>query len=202
MKELPIIQKARSYGARVALRSGDYETRYEDLLTRSAKVASTLLGGASDLNEMRVAFLAPAGEAYVSVQWGIWRAGGVVVPLCLSATLPELEYTLKDSQADVVFATTTYADKVKAPADKLGRRLVILEAIDQVEPVPLPEVQTSRRGMILYTSGTTSSPKGVVTTQTTSAQILMLVEAWKLPEVQTSRRGMILYTSGTTSSPK
>lgn len=180
MKELPIIQKVRSYGARVALRSGDYETRYEDLLTRSAEVASTLLGGASDLNEMRVAFLAPAGEAYVAVQWGIWRAGGVVVPLCLSATVPELEYTLKDSQAAVVFATTAYAEKVKALTDKLGRRLVIFEAIDQVEPVPLPEVQTSRRGMILYTSGTTSSPKGVVTTHDNiSAQILTLVEAWK-----------------------
>lgn len=180
MIELPIIQKAFSHDARIALRSADGETSYQDLLHRSALVAATLLDDQPDLTEMRVAFIAPAGDAYVSVQWGIWRAGGVVVPLCLSATEPELEYTLTDSEAELVVTTQAHADKVRGLCEKLDRRLVIWEEIAVDGPVTLPEIETSRRAMILYTSGTTGSPKGVVTTHDNiTAQIETLVDAWR-----------------------
>jgi malonyl-CoA/methylmalonyl-CoA synthetase len=44
----------------------------------------------------------------------------------------------------------------------------------------LPDIPSDRRAMILYTSGTTSRPKGVVTTHANiTAQIMSLVEAWE-----------------------
>ena len=44
----------------------------------------------------------------------------------------------------------------------------------------LPDIASERRAMILYTSGTTSRPKGVVTTHANiTAQITSLVEAWE-----------------------
>ena len=49
--------------------------------------------------------------------------------------------------------------------------------------VPLPEINDTRRAMILYTSGTTSRPKGVVTTHANiEAQITTLVRAWQWSE--------------------
>ncbi|MFP6765996.1 MAG: acyl-CoA synthetase, partial [Planctomycetaceae bacterium] len=45
---------------------------------------------------------------------------------------------------------------------------------------PLPEITSDRRAMILYTSGTTSQPKGVVTTHAAiEAQIQSLITAWE-----------------------
>jgi malonyl-CoA/methylmalonyl-CoA synthetase len=45
---------------------------------------------------------------------------------------------------------------------------------------PLPPLDRTRRAMILYTSGTTARPKGVVTTHANlQAQVETLVEAWE-----------------------
>lgn len=40
------------------------------------------LTAAGDLDERRIAFLAPNGYDYVVAQWATWAAGGVSVPLC------------------------------------------------------------------------------------------------------------------------
>ena len=62
-------------------------------------------------------------------------------------------------------------------------RIIRALPCDQVltcQPAELPDVTSERRAMILYTSGTTSRPKGVVTTHANiTAQIVSLVEAWE-----------------------
>ncbi|MCB9875837.1 MAG: AMP-binding protein [Planctomycetaceae bacterium] len=180
MSELPIIARARQHSEAVAIRAVVGDRRYSELLARSAAFASSLLRGDDDLNEGRVAYLVPAGFDYVLVQWGIWRAGGVAVPLSLSATGPELEYTLTDSQAQCVVVSKAYGDKVAAICKRLGLRLTIVDDFEPTDPQALPTIDTQRRAMILYTSGTTSKPKGVVTTHANiQAQIETLVEAWQ-----------------------
>lgn len=154
MTELPLISRARAHHSSVAFQTKAGSHTYQDLLDRSAALATALLAGAEDLQEARVALLVPAGFEYAAAQWGIWRAGGIKVPICLSATEGEWEYALKDSGAAIVVATA------------LAR--------------PLPDISPERRAMILYTSGTTSKPKGVVTTHANiQAQIESLVTAWE-----------------------
>ena len=75
---------------------------YNDLLDASARVATTLLAGRDDLHEERVAFLLTPGSSWVAVQWGIWRAGGIVVPLPLNSTKSELEYFIEDTGASTL----------------------------------------------------------------------------------------------------
>jgi malonyl-CoA/methylmalonyl-CoA synthetase len=179
MPDLPIIARARSHNSHPAFRSATSTHTYQHLLDGSAAIASALLGDAEDLNEARVALLVTPGVEYVAAQWGIWRAGGIKLPICLSATEPEWEYALTDSQVSLVLADAANAAKIATLCERLGVRLMVVEEV-RGDLKPLPEVDVNRRAMILYTSGTTSKPKGVVTTHANiQAQIESLVQAWE-----------------------
>lgn len=180
MKQLPIIERAVTHGAAIAVRSADQEFTYRDLLIRSEDAAACFLDSQDDLKEKCVAFLAPKLIDYLTVQWGIWRAGGIAVPLSHFATEKELEYTLGNSEAAFVVTTREFENQVAPLCDRLDLRVVIVEDINDSSQIQLPEIDPARRAMILYTSGTTSQPKGVVTThKTIQSQIESLVEAWQ-----------------------
>ena len=150
-----------------------------DLLDASSRVATALLAGRNDIQEQRVAFLVTPGFPWVAVQWGIWRAGGVAVPLPLNSTRPELEYFIDDTKSSTL-VFDALAETLLAPiATARGINALSCDQVLVGQSGELPQVTGERRAMILYTSGTTSRPKGVVTTHANiAAQIASLVEAW------------------------
>ena len=177
---IPLIARAASHAVRRALIAADGVWSYADLLDRSARVAGGLLAGAADLAEARVAFLVEPSCAHVAAQWAIWRAGGVAVPLCISHPAPELAYTIDDAAASIVVADPALAPRVQPLAAERGLRFHSTVELLEGTSGPLPAVAATRRGLILYTSGTTSKPKGVVTTHDMlGAQIASVVEAWE-----------------------
>lgn len=183
MSDLPFLTRAQSHGSRTAFRTPEGLHTYQQVIDRSAEIATELLGDAEDLREARVALLVTPGFDYSSSQWGIWRAGGVKLPICLSATEPEWEYALTDSQVETVVTDAENAGKIAPLCERLGLRLLNVNGVSGNASKALPDVAVSRRAMILYTSGTTSKPKGVVTTHANiQAQIESLVEAWEWSE--------------------
>ncbi len=176
----PIVARARSHPGRTAIIAAEGTFTYADLLEASARVAAALLDGRADLDEARVAFLAPPGWGYVAVQWGVWRAGGIAVPLAVSHPPAELEYVVRDADAEVVVAHPDFADVLGPIAERNGRRFLSTDDALSGEAAPLPGVAEDRGAMIVYTSGTTGKPKGVVTTHAgLRAQITALTEAWE-----------------------
>jgi malonyl-CoA/methylmalonyl-CoA synthetase len=177
--ELPLVTRAREHAERTAVVAPEGTFTYAELLDASARVAAVLLDGRDDLREARVAFLAPPGWAYVAVQWGVWRAGGVAVPLAVSHPPAELEYVIQDADAEIVVAHPQFAEALRPIAARNGRRFVETEDALAAEAGSLPPVDEARRAMIVYTSGTTGKPKGAVTTHAgLRAQVTALVEAW------------------------
>jgi malonyl-CoA/methylmalonyl-CoA synthetase len=187
--------RAQRHGGRTAVVDSQGSFTYNDLLDASSRVAAALLAGRDDLQhddlkEERVAFLLTPGFPWVAAQWGIWRAGGVAVPLPLNSTRPELEYFIDDTQASTLVFDASAAPLLVPIAAARGIRALSLShgqlrarpspELQDITPGITPNITNDRRALILYTSGTTSRPKGVVTTHANiSAQIMCLVEAWE-----------------------
>ena len=165
---------------RVAIVAAGRVFTYGDLDRASRRVAAALLGDTEDLDQARVAFLVQPGFDYVAVQRGIWRAGGVAVPLATSHPPPELEYVIRDAGAAFVVGEPTSGDLLAPLAEAAGARVMTTqERFGSAAERALPHLGATRRAMIVYTSGTTARPKGVVTTHANiGAQVASLVGAW------------------------
>ena len=184
----PIVARACARGTGVAIvdRTGAYT--YDQLDRASGHAAARLLEGRDDLNEARVAFLVTPGFDYVAVQWGIWRAGGIAVPLPMSHPPAELEYLLRDSEATIVIADAENASVIEPLASAAAAKFIasadLKVGTTTAHPThpthPAHPTHLARRAMVVYTSGTTGRPKGVVTTHANlTAQIEALIAAWE-----------------------
>lgn len=177
MYSLPLIENASKYQKRTAIIADEGVFTYEQLLKSSAEVASALLDEKQDLKEARVAFLTCPSFQYVAIQWGVWRAGGIAVPLSPLHPAPELEYFITNSGSSTIVAHKDFENTIYPIAKEHEIRFLTTDALHG--KTTLPNISPERRAMILYTSGTTSKPKGAVTThKNIQAQVESLLTAW------------------------
>jgi malonyl-CoA/methylmalonyl-CoA synthetase len=165
---------------KTAVIEGDRRFTYAELEQRVAALAGGLLAGGSDLAEARVAFLIPASIDYVTALHGVWRAGGIAIPLNVAASESEWEHCLTSASVTQVMTTQdTYAD-IQGLCDRLSIAVGVVSDFIADRVLPLPDLSPDRRAMIVFTSGTTSKPKGAVTTHgNIAAQIETLITAWE-----------------------
>jgi malonyl-CoA/methylmalonyl-CoA synthetase len=168
---------------RVALVEGDSSYTYGEVNRRIDRLATGLLDGKDDLKEERIAFFMPASLDYVATMHGIWRAGGIAIPLNVASAVAELDHYLTSAGVTRMIANGKYQESLRDLCAELHIELVSSDDVLADEIAALPEIIPERRGMMLFTSGTTNKPKGVVSThKTIHAQITTLIEAWAWTE--------------------
>ena len=174
-----IKHQAESLGSKPALIS-DHETlSFLELDNLSTNIATHLI----DLNISpgdRVAIWAPNMNEWVLAAIAIHKVGGVLVPINTRMKGKEAAYILNNSESKILFSVkaflgTDYFQLLKnedLPYLKYQISLDETEAIDSKIPfstlkdktldVQLPEVTETDMADIIFTSGTTGKPKGVI----------------------------------------
>jgi long-chain acyl-CoA synthetase len=163
---LDLTRTAQAYGQRPALRLGQVVLSYAELDDATARAAGLLreLGvGPGD----RVGVMLPNVPYFAFAYYGVLRAGAVVVPMNVLLKQREVAFHLGDSQAKLVFAWHEFAEPAQRGADEAGADCVIVAPAEferlLARTQPATEVvdrQGDDTAVILYTSGTTGTPKG------------------------------------------
>ncbi|KAL4805295.1 hypothetical protein BDV18DRAFT_17779 [Aspergillus unguis] len=170
-----------------SLRSFTYGNLVADVLQSQNQLYQTSETSRNGLRGERIAFLAENSYDYVVMLLSILASDAIAVPLSTAFPVHELKYIMDNSQAGVLLATERYADLarnilkeglVREPV--LDIRGKIMAGATGAEAVELGNTDNVQGGMMLYTSGTTNRPKGVLIPQSAlAAQAASLLEAWK-----------------------
>ncbi|MCW2537541.1 MAG: long-chain-fatty-acid--CoA ligase [Modestobacter sp.] len=157
-------------------RNGRWEdVTYAEFAAQVAAVAKGLVAGGVQAGD-RVGLLAKTRYEWTVLDYAIWTAGAVVVPVYETSSADQISWILADSGARaIVVETAEHAasvESVRAEAPELGPVWVIddgaLETLTAAgADVPDSELAARRATLtadslatLIYTSGTTGRPKG------------------------------------------
>ena len=151
---------------RPALKLDDATVTYAMLDDGSARVAALLRERGVQPGD-RVGIMLPNVPYFAVVYYGVLRAGATVVPMNVLLKAREVNFYLSDPAAKVLFAWHEFAAPAEQGAKEAGAELILVEpgGFEQLLERHEPDRDVAGRddsdtAVILYTSGTTGTPKG------------------------------------------
>lgn len=172
-----VVLSWESLGAKKLALICDNETvTYGEMFSRVCNVAHSL-SGMGVQNGDRVALLLPNSAAFLELFFGVVSIGAIVVPLNTRLHPSEHAKLLTDCKPKLLFVHGAYRDSVSNLRATLPDRrgVIVVDGAELEEEMtyeswrgstaknlPDTEISISDFASLLYTSGTTSTPKGVV----------------------------------------
>ncbi len=157
---------AESGPDRPALKLDDIVVPYAVLDEASARLAAMLKSKGVEPGD-RVGIMLPNVPYFPIAYYGVLRLGGVVVPMNVLLKARETGFYLSDPEAKLIIAWGDFAEAAEAGAEEAGAECVLVkrgefeQLLGQHEPLrDVAERDGSDTAVILYTSGTTGTPKG------------------------------------------
>jgi long-chain acyl-CoA synthetase len=160
------------FGSRVAVQELDHETLAEGRRLTYEELWRAVRGVGTGLREhdlgagVRVGLCVPNSVAAIVGYYATWYAGGEVVPGNPASRASELEQQFGDAEATLIVGAA--ASEAERAAEALGVPFVDVGALRAMEALPPGGPGDYRSdedvAVILYTGGTTGTPKGAMLT--------------------------------------
>lgn len=176
LTDAPEIWDLRRHAAtapqRTALVCGDERLSYGELEALANRIAAVFRLLGLTRGDHVASLIGNRVEA-LAVAWAAWRSGLYLTPMSTALTSTELRYLVEDCDARAVIADAALGDVAQRLAAMPGTRMHCLSlcgamsGFTPLEPLlaeasPLPHAHEPPGALMMYTSGTTGAPKGVV----------------------------------------
>src|SRR5947207_157276 len=157
---------AERFPDNVAVKLDEIELTYRLLDGASSHLAGLLQDKRFSPGD-RVGIMLPNVPYFPVCYFGVLRAGGVVVPMNVLLRRREIAFYLRDSGARLLFAWHGFAEDAESGAADVDAECVLVEPgpFERIVGEARPRNEVLERAeddtaVILYTSGTTGTPKG------------------------------------------
>jgi long-chain acyl-CoA synthetase len=183
------------------------EVSYQEVKEHSNALAEALIASGIKKGDRVICLFLNCPQSFIAF-FAIWKAGGIVVPLNPFYTSFELERSINDVEAEVAIVGSTYYKAVKSFQPHTKLRLIIASDLDTYAKSPIGKesasvrlkkgdlwwsdliekyrgscrqqttVKPSDTAVILFSGGTTGTPKGVMCSHHSIIITAMFHRAW------------------------
>ncbi len=160
---------------KVAIIAGEHRVSFSEMLAR----VQSFVDAVKQSRGTKTIIFSENREGWIYALYATWVAGGIPVPVDVMSTVSDVEYILRDCTPEYVWASKKKADVMSKAIQQSGMNIRML-IIDDYEIAPVSSLvedmssplvkgfdtlyyqNADDMGLIVYTSGTTGTPKGVM----------------------------------------
>lgn len=181
----------------IAVKTMDTVFTYEELNQYANRIANTIIQSWPAVQEIEtVALLFDHGAYMIAAMLGVLKANKVYVPLSPDYPLNRISYMLKNAGITLILTDTANEAIATAAAAEKQIPCLNIHQLPHTTPAALsnPErsIKTNQLAYILFTSGSTGHPKGVMQTH---ENIFYYIRNWLETLAITSADRLTLFSS-------
>lgn len=157
-------EQVRAYGEKSAIKTATRYLTYNDLDRLSNRYANLIKRAAPGGETGRIGILQEDPVDIVAGIFGTLKAGGIYVPMDMDMPVKRLQYMIEHAGIKTVLTDGKYEERIKEAAGSQNLSLIMPAHLDEVggELAFEREVLVNKGASLLYTSGSTGQPKGVL----------------------------------------